>query len=289
MADYKKVAIANRGEVAVRIIRACQELGVQTVVLHSKADVKSRAYRMSDQQICIGESAVGESYLSIERNIDGLLASGADAVHPGFGFLSENANFAQAVVDKGVDFIGPSAEAIRKMGDKIAAKKIIAQAGVPAVPGYNGEDQSIENLKKQAAAIGYPVIVKAAAGGGGRGMKVIHRAQEAEEMILAAKREGKSAFGSDRVFMEKYLDKAKHIEVQVFGDLSGNVVHLLDRECSVQRRHQKIIEEAVSGTLSDELRQRMTDAAVSLAKEVRYVGAGTVEFLVQDDQFYFLV
>lgn len=288
MADFKKVAIANRGEVAVRIIRACQELGIESVLLHSKADINTRAYRMSDHQICIGESAVGESYLSIEKNIDGLVASGADAVHPGFGFLSENADFAQAVLDKGIEFIGPSPEAIRKMGDKIEAKKIIAQAGVPSVPGYNGEDQSLDNLKAEAKKIGYPVIVKAAAGGGGRGMKVIRNDQEAEEMILAAKREGQSAFGSDIVFMEKYLDQAKHIEVQVFGDLSGNVVHLFDRECSVQRRHQKIIEEAMSGTLSNELRDRMTKAAVSLAKEVKYVGAGTVEFLVQDDEFYFL-
>ena len=288
MKSFKKIAIANRGEVAVRIIRACQELGIESVLLHSKADIGTRAYRMCDQPICIGESAVGDSYLSIEKNIDGLLASGAEAVHPGFGFLSENADFAQAVLDKGLEFIGPSPEAIKKMGDKIEAKKIIAQAGVPSVPGYNGEDQSIANLKKQAESIGYPVIVKAAAGGGGRGMKVIRQSSEAEEMIGAAKREGLSAFGSDIVFLEKYLDQAKHIEVQIFGDLSGNVVHLFDRECSVQRRHQKIIEEAMSATLSSELRDKITQAAVRLAKEVKYVGAGTVEFLVQDDEFYFL-
>ncbi len=288
MGDIKKIAIANRGEVAVRIIRACQELGLESVLLHSKADINSRAYRMSDAQICIGDSPVGESYLSIERNIDGALAAGADAVHPGFGFLSENADFAQALQDANIDFIGPSPEAIRTMGDKIAAKKIIAKANVPSVPGYNGADQSPEALAKEAEKIGYPVIVKAAAGGGGRGMKVIVDSTSAIEMIAAAKREGLSAFGSDQVFLEKYLNRAKHIEVQIFGDLSGNVVHLFDRECSVQRRHQKIIEEAVSGSISHELRSKMTDAAVKLAKAVKYVGAGTVEFLVQDDEFYFL-
>lgn len=288
MREIKKLAIANRGEVAVRIIRACQELEITSVLLHSKADIKSRAYRLSDEQICIGESPVDQSYLSIEKNVDGALAAGADAVHPGFGFLSENADFAQALKDNNIIFVGPSPEAIRKMGDKIEAKKIIEAAGIPSVPGYNGDDQSLSHLKAEAAKIGYPVIVKAAAGGGGRGMKVIESAETAEEMISAAKREGQSAFGSDKVFLEKYLNKAKHIEVQVFGDLSGNAVHLFDRECSVQRRHQKIIEEAVSGTLKPQLRAAMTDAAVKLAKAVRYVGAGTVEFLVQDDEFYFL-
>lgn len=288
MKEIKKVAIANRGEVAVRIIRACQELGVTSVLLHSKADINSRAYRMSDEQICIGESEVGESYLSIEKNVSGALACGADAVHPGFGFLSENADFAQALKDNNITFIGPSPEAIRSMGDKIEAKKIIEQAGVPSVPGYNGDDQSIETLIKESEKIGYPVIVKAAAGGGGRGMKVIRSKDQAQEMIEAAKREGLSAFGSDRVFMEKYLDKAKHIEVQVFGDLAGNVVHLFDRECSVQRRHQKIIEEAVSGSITHDLRMAMCNSAVQLAKAVKYVGAGTVEFLVQDGEYYFL-
>ncbi len=288
MADIKSVAIANRGEVAVRIIRACQELGLESVLLHSKADIGTRAYRQADRTICIGESSVNESYLSIEKNVDGVLASGAQAVHPGFGFLSENSDFAQALIDKGIEFIGPSPEAIRKMGDKIEAKHIIEKAKVPSVPGYNGEDQSLETLTSEAEKIGYPVIVKAAAGGGGRGMKVIRSKEESKEMIEAAKREGKSAFGSDKVFLEKYLDKAKHIEVQIFGDLSGNVVHLFDRECSVQRRHQKIVEEAMSPSLSTDLRLEICQSAVKLAKEVNYVGAGTVEFLVQDGNFYFL-
>lgn len=288
MADIKSVAIANRGEVAVRIIRACQELGLESVLLHSKADRGTRAFRLADRAICIGDSSVNESYLSIEKNVDGVLASGAQAVHPGFGFLSENSEFAQALLDKGIDFIGPSPEAIRKMGDKIEAKNIIEKAKVPSVPGYNGSDQSLETLTSEAEKIGYPVIVKAAAGGGGRGMKVIRSKEESKEMIEAAKREGKSAFGSDRVFLEKYLDKAKHIEVQIFGDLSGNVVHLFDRECSVQRRHQKIVEEAMSPSLSTDLRLEICESAVKLAKEVGYVGAGTVEFLVQDGKFYFL-
>lgn len=288
MKEIKKLAIANRGEVAVRIIRACQELGITSVLLHSKADVKSRAYRMSDEQVCIGDSEVGQSYLSIEKNIDGVLASGADAVHPGFGFLSENADFARALRDNKIQFIGPTPEAIEQMGDKITAKSIIEKAGLPTVPGYNGDDQSVENLKAQAKKIGYPVIVKAAAGGGGRGMKIIDSDETAEAQILSAKREGLSAFGSDRVFLEKYLNKAKHIEVQIFADLAGNVVHLFERECSVQRRHQKIVEEAVSGSIDHELRQKMTSAAVQLAKAVKYIGAGTVEFLVQDGQFYFL-
>lgn len=288
MKEIKKLAIANRGEVAVRIIRACQELGIRSVLLHSKADIKSRAYRMADEKICIGESAVNESYLSIEKNIHGTMAAGADAVHPGFGFLSENADFAQALQDCNITFIGPKPDTIAKMGDKVEAKKIIAQAGVPSVPGYNGDDQSLENLKKEAEKIGYPVIVKAAAGGGGRGMKVIENKEHAQEMITAAQREAKSAFGNDKVFLEKYLRNAKHIEVQIFGDLAGNVVHLFDRECSVQRRHQKIIEEAVSASISHSLRKQITDAAVSLGKAVGYIGAGTVEFLVENDQFYFL-
>ena len=288
MKEIKKVAIANRGEVAVRIIRACEELGLQTVLLHSKADTNSRAYRLSDEQICIGDSEVNESYLSIEKNIDGVLASGAEALHPDFGFLSENADFAEALEKKGIVFIGPSSEAIRKMGDKIEAKKIIEQAGLPVVPGYSGDNQSVEHLVTEAEKIGYPVIVKAAAGGGGRGMKIIESQGQAKEAIESAKREGLSAFGSDRVFLEKYLDHAKHIEVQVFGDSAGDIVHLYERECSVQRRHQKIVEEALSTSIDHKMREQLTKAAVNLAKAVKYRGAGTVEFMVQDDQFYFL-
>ena len=286
--EIKKLAIANRGEVAVRIIQACQELGIESVLLHSKADRATRAYRMSDHQVCIGDSEVGESYLSIEKNVEAAVASGAQALHPGFGFLSENGDFAQALLDHKIAFVGPSPEVIRKMGDKVEAKRIIEGAKIPSVPGYKGEDQSLGKLKAEAKKIGYPVIVKAAAGGGGRGMKVITREDMAPEMIEAAKREGLMAFGNDRVFLEKYLDQAKHIEVQIFGDFKGQVVHLFDRECSVQRRHQKIVEEAVTGSLSSSLREQITGAAVKLAQSVGYVGAGTVEFLVQDQQFYFL-
>ena len=282
------VAIANRGEVAVRIIHACRELGIRTLLLHSEADIATRAYRMADARVCIGPAATAESYLSISRNVTGALAGKADAVHPGFGFLSENADFAQAVGDAGLVFIGPKPASIRAVGDKIAAKKTIAKANAPSVPGYMGEDQRIETLVEEAAKIGFPVIVKAAAGGGGRGMKVIRSRDEAVEQISSAQREGLAAFGSAIVFLEKYLDRAKHIEFQIFGDCTGEVSYLLERECSVQRRHQKILEEALSPSLTPELRRAMGETAVRLAQSAEYEGAGTVEFLLQDGKFYFL-
>ncbi len=285
---FRKVAIANRGEVAVRIIHACHELGLQTVLLHSEADVGTRAYRMSDSKVCIGPAPTAESYLQITNNVNAAISAGAQAVHPGFGFLSENAAFAQACGDAGLVFIGPRSETIRALGDKISAKRLIQEARVPTVPGYMGEDQSIDQLVREAQRIGFPVIVKAAAGGGGRGMKVLHSVSEAPELIASAQRESMSAFGSAIVFLEKYLDRAKHIEFQVFGDFTGRCVHLFDRECSVQRRHQKIIEEAVSPSISGELRNEMAAAAVALAQTAGYQGAGTVEFLVQDERFYFL-
>ena len=285
---FRRIAIANRGEVAVRIINACQELGAETALLHSEADVGTRAYRMADRAICIGPAPTAESYLQIARCVDGALAAGAQAVHPGFGFLSENADFAQACADAGLAFIGPKPETIRLLGDKISAKRLIESARVPTVPGYMGDDQSIETLMREADRIGYPVIVKAAAGGGGRGMKVLRSRADAEELIPSAQREAQSAFGSSVVFMEKYLDRAKHVEFQVFGDFTGRCVHLFDRECSVQRRHQKIVEEALSPSLTPELRRAMADAATALASEAGYIGAGTVEFLVQDGAFYFL-
>jgi 3-methylcrotonyl-CoA carboxylase alpha subunit len=284
----KKVAIANRGEVAVRIIRACHELGLKTVLLHSEADTETRAFRLSDEKVCIGPAPTNESYLNIQNNIAGALGAGAQAVHPGFGFLSENADFAQACADSGLIFIGPKPETIRQLGDKISAKRLIEEAKVPTVPGYMGDDQRTETLIKEAERIGFPVIVKAAAGGGGRGMKVISSRAEAAELIASAQREAQSAFGSSIVFLEKYLNRAKHIEFQVFGDSMGRCVHLFDRECTVQRRHQKIIEEAISPSLTDELRAQMAQAAVNLASRAGYVGAGTVEFLVQDGSFYFL-
>lgn len=288
MKSIRRVAIANRGEVAVRIIKACEELGLDTVLLHSDADVSSRAYRMATKTICIGPAPTAESYLNIQSNIDGALAAGADAIHPGFGFLSENADFADACKRAGLVFIGPSAESIRKLGDKVACKKLAQDMGLPLIPGYQGDDQSIEQLVNEAIKIGTPLIVKAAAGGGGRGMKLISDLRLAKDMIESAKREALSAFGSDKVFLEKYLDRAKHIEFQIFGDCTGQVVHLFDRECSVQRRHQKIIEEATSAILSDELRRKMGEAACAIAQAGRYKSAGTVEFLLQDDQFYLL-
>ncbi|MBC7754849.1 MAG: ATP-grasp domain-containing protein, partial [Moraxellaceae bacterium] len=286
--EIKTVAIANRGEVAVRIIKACEELGLATVLLHSEADVNSRAYRMATHKICIGPSPTSESYLNIQANIQGALAAGADAVHPGFGFLSENADFAQACLDAGLVFIGPSADSIRRLGDKISCKALALKAGLPLVPGYQGDDQSVSRLITEVEKIGLPVIVKAAAGGGGRGMKLIQDMKDASDLIESAKRESLSAFGSEKVFLEKYLDHAKHIEFQIFGDCTGKVQHLFDRECSVQRRHQKIIEEATSPSLTDELRKQMGAAAVSIGQLVNYQSAGTVEFLLQDGKFYLL-
>lgn len=288
MKDIKKLAIANRGEVAVRIIRACQELGIKSVLLHSEVDVQTRAYRMADETLCIGAADLAQSYLSIENNIRGALSVGADAVHPGFGFLSENANFAQACLDNDLIFIGPWPQSIRDLGDKVTAKKLVEEEKIPTIPGYNGQSQDISQLIKECEKIGYPVIVKAAAGGGGRGMKIVRSSQEAAELIASAQREAESAFGLSHVFLEKYLERAKHIEVQVFGDLLGQAVHLFERECSVQRRHQKVIEESLSANLSASLRESVTQAAVRLAKKVNYVGAGTVEFLVEDEKFYFM-
>jgi len=284
----QRLAIANRGEVAVRIIRACQELGIETVLLHSEPDVATLAYRLADRHICIGPAPTAQSYLNISANVQGALAQGAQAVHPGFGFLSENADFAEACAKAGLLFIGPSPEAIRRLGDKVQAKAIARKLGLPLVPGYEGDDQSILRLVQAAETIGYPVIVKAAAGGGGRGMKVLTDSSSAKELIESAQREALSAFGSAQVFLEKYLDRAKHIEMQIFGDASGRVRHLWDRECSVQRRHQKMIEEALSPSLTSDLRLQMGQAACWLGEEVGYQGAGTVEFLLQDGKFYFL-
>lgn len=288
MKSIKRLAIANRGEVAVRIIRACQELEIETVLLHSEPDMKTRAYRMADKTICIGAAPTSESYLNISANIKGAQAAGADAIHPGFGFLSENADFAQACEEAGLIFVGPKAEVIRKLGDKVSCKALAKQLGLPLVPGYEGEDQSVARLLKEAELIGLPVIVKAAAGGGGRGMKVLNNVQEAKELIESAQREAQSAFGSPKVFLEKYLDHAKHIEFQIFGDCTGRVMHLFDRECSVQRRHQKIIEEAISPSISSEFRKKMGEAAAMIGQAAKYQGAGTVEFLFQDEKFYLL-
>ncbi len=288
MKTIRRVAIANRGEVAVRIIHACEELGIETVLLHSDADINTRAYRLATKTICIGPAASAESYLNIAANVDGAVAGGADAVHPGFGFLSENADFAEACTKSGLIFIGPSADSIRLLGDKISFKNLAKKAGLPLIPGYEGDDQSIPRLLSEVEKIGLPVIVKAAAGGGGRGMKLIRSMDEAKDLIESAQRESQSAFGSAKVFLEKYLDCAKHIEFQIFGDCTGQVQHFFDRECSVQRRHQKIIEEATSPSLTDDLRRQMAEVACMIVTLGKYKNAGTVEFLLQDNKFYLL-
>jgi len=285
---FTKLGIANRGEVAVRIIRAAQELGLETVLLHSSVDEKTAAFRLADETVCIGEAPSALSYLNINANIQGALSTGCEAIHPGFGFLSENADFAEQVEANGMIFVGPTAKNIRLFGDKISAKEHVENSGGPVIPGYRGEDQSIERMIKECEMMGYPVICKAAAGGGGRGLKVIRDKVSAKELILSAQREAQSSFGSSVVFLEKYLENAKHIEVQIFGDPSGRVTSLLERECSVQRRHQKIIEEALSPSLDDDLRAKISQVARNLAESAAYVGAGTVEFLLQDGQFYFM-
>lgn len=284
----KRLAIANRGEVAVRIIRACQEMGIETVLLHSEPDERTRAYRMADHRVLIGPAPTAESYLSIAKNIEGALSAKADAIHPGFGFLSENADFSEACLKAGLIFVGPSPESIRTLGDKVLSKEIAKKLKIPLVPCYEGENQTVSFLVQEAEKVGFPVIVKAAAGGGGRGMKVIHHKEEAHALIESAQREAKAAFGSSKVFIEKYLDRAKHIEFQIFANASGEVQHLNERECSVQRRHQKIIEEAPSPSLTPELRKTMGEAAVALVEAVGYRGAGTVEFLLQAGKFYFM-
>ncbi len=286
--SIRRLAIANRGEVAVRIIRACQELDIETVLLHSEADSGSLAYRNADHTVCIGPAPSIESYLSIQRNVDGARSLKCDAIHPGFGFLSENPEFAKAVVQAGMIFVGPSPESIALMGDKISARKVMIQAGVPVIPGYHGDATDSKSLKSEADRIGYPLIIKAAAGGGGRGMKVVRRPEEFLEQLASAQREAKSAFGSEVVFMEKYIEAGKHIEFQVFGDGRGRAVSLFERECSVQRRHQKMIEEALSPSLTPELRTEMGRVSAEAARISKYAGAGTVEFLLDGNHFYFL-
>ena len=286
---FKKILIANRGEVAIRIIRACKELGIQTVAVYSDADKNALHIQQVDEAVNIGPAAAKESYLNIEKLIHAAKGANADAIHPGYGFLSENASFAAAVDSAGMTFIGPSADSIRLMGDKAESKIRMKEAGVPTVPGYEGLE-SEGDFVEAARKIGYPVLVKAAAGGGGKGMRVVNAESELHEAIESAGREALNAFGDERLLIEKYIAKAHHIEFQVFGDQHGNLVHLFERECSVQRRHQKIIEETPSPLLSPELRKEMGQAAVAAAKAVGYYNAGTVEFIFDPDlsSFYFL-
>jgi 3-methylcrotonyl-CoA carboxylase alpha subunit len=286
---FQKVLIANRGEIAVRIIRACRELGISSVAVYSEADRRSLHVRMADEAVLVGPPAAASSYLSVERILEAARQSGADAIHPGYGFLSENAGFARAVSQAGLTFIGPPAEAIAAMGDKAEARQRAEAAGAPVVPGYQGPDDDA-SLERAAAELGFPLLVKAAAGGGGKGMRVVWEAGELTGAVQAARREAGHAFGDERLLLERYIPTAHHVEIQVLGDQHGNLLHLFERECSVQRRHQKIIEETPSPLLDAEMRQRMGDAAVAAARAVGYHNAGTVEFIVdpQTRQFYFL-
>jgi len=275
----KSLLIANRGEIACRVIRTARQLGIRTVAVYSDADAKALHVRMADEAVHIGPSPDRESYLVGEKIIAAAKATGAEAIHPGYGFLSENADFAQAVIDAGLIWVGPKPASIRAMGLKDAAKKLMAEAGVPVTPGYLGENQDPKRLKKEADAIGYPVLVKAVAGGGGKGMRRVDEGGQFDDALESAKREAASAFGDDRVLIEKYILSPRHIEVQVFGDSHGNVVHLFERDCSLQRRHQKVIEEAPAPGMDTETREAVCGAAVRAAKAVNYEGAGTIEFI----------
>jgi acetyl-CoA carboxylase biotin carboxylase subunit len=283
-----KVLIANRGEIALRIIAACKEMGLKTVAVHSEADRDSLHVRYADDDVCIGPAASKQSYLSISSIIAAAEITGADAIHPGYGFLSENSHFAEIVGECQLTFIGPSPESIRLMGNKSMARETAKKAGVPIVPGSDGPVTSVEEAKDVARSIGFPVILKASAGGGGRGMRIVWNDDDLQNAYDTARNEAERAFGDAAVYLEKYLERPRHIEIQVFGDTHGRVVALGERECSIQRRHQKLIEESPSPALTDELRKRMEAAAVRLCKAVNYVNAGTIEFLFQDGEFYFM-
>ncbi|HEY8065231.1 MAG TPA: acetyl-CoA carboxylase biotin carboxylase subunit, partial [Methylosinus sp.] len=285
---FDKILIANRGEIALRILRAAKELGIATVAVHSTADADAMHVKLADESVCIGPPAARESYLNIPALLSACEITGADAVHPGYGFLSENARFAEIVSEHGLTFIGPKAEHIRLMGDKIEAKATARRLGIPCVPGSDGPITDDREGAKVAAAIGYPVLVKAASGGGGRGMKVARSEAELHSALATARAEAKAAFGDDTVYLEKYLDKPRHIEIQVFGDGKGQAIHLGERDCSLQRRHQKVWEESPSPALNDEQRGEIGEICAKAMRELRYAGAGTVEFLYENGSFYFI-
>ena len=285
---FHKVLIANRGEIAVRIIRACRELGIYSVAVYSEADRDSLHVKLADEAYCVGPTAARDSYLNFANIISTAKLTEADAIHPGYGFLAENADFAEVCQSFQIEFIGPSSEAIQKMGDKSIAKETMKKAGVPVVPGSDGLIEEVADALKLAKQIGYPVIIKATAGGGGKGMRVAYSNEELKKAFNMARLEAEKAFGNSGVYIEKYLEEPRHIEIQVLADRHGNVVHLGERDCSVQRRHQKLLEEAPSPALSQELREKMGEAAVKAAKAVNYHGVGTVEFLLEKDSFYFM-
>ncbi len=289
MPAIKKILVANRGEIALRIMRTAREMGIKTVAVYSDADRAALHVRYADEAVYIGPPPSAESYLSIDRILAAAKAANADAIHPGYGFLSENATFASRVAAEGIVFIGPTAKSMEIMGSKLSAKAAVKAFDVPLVPGSEGAVTDVTEGKRIANAIGYPVIIKASAGGGGKGMRLVHRPEEFEEQMERAVSEATSAFGDGSVFIEKYITKPRHIEFQIFGDTHGNVVHLFERECSIQRRHQKVVEEAPSSILTSELRERMGAAAVNVARAASYCGAGTVEFILDENHdFYFL-
>ncbi len=283
-----KVLIANRGEIALRVISACKEMGLKTVAVHSEADRDALHVRYADDDVCIGPALSRQSYLNISSIIAAAEITGADAIHPGYGFLAENPHFAEIVGECQIKFIGPTPEAIRLMGDKSNARDAAKRAGVPILPGSDGPVRSVDDAVDVARTIGFPVILKASAGGGGRGMRIVGSEDSLQGAYDAARSEAERAFGSGDVYIEKYLERPRHIEIQVFGDVYGRVVSLGERECSIQRRHQKLIEESPSPAITDELRRQMGEAAIRLCKAVNYVNAGTIEFLYQDGQFYFM-
>ena len=285
---FDKVLIANRGEIALRIHRACREMGIQTVAVHSTADSDAMHVRLADEAVCIGPPQARDSYLNIPAILSAATVTGADAIHPGYGFLSENARFAEAVEAHGFTFIGPTAEHIRMMGDKIVAKQTAQELGLPLVPGSPGPVGSLEEIVALGEKIGWPVLIKAVAGGGGRGMKVIDAPEAAAEAYNLARAEAKAAFANDSVYLEKYLGRPRHIEIQVLGDGKGQGVHLGERDCSLQRRHQKVLEEAPSPALNSEQRGRIGELAAAAVRKLKYRGAGTMEFLFQDGEFYFI-
>ena len=285
---FDKILIANRGEIALRVIRAAREMGIKSVAVHSTADADAMHVRLADEAVCIGPPPSTDSYLSIPAIISACEITGAQAIHPGYGFLSENANFVQIVEDHGITFIGPTAEHIRMMGDKITAKDTMKALGVPCVPGSDGGVPTLDDAKRIGAEIGYPVIVKATAGGGGRGMKVALTAAEMESAFMTARSESKAAFGNDEVYIEKYLTTPRHIEIQVFGDGKGRAVHLGERDCSLQRRHQKVFEEAPGPVITPEERARIGKVCADAVAKINYIGAGTIEFLYEKGEFYFI-
>jgi acetyl-CoA carboxylase biotin carboxylase subunit len=285
---FEKILIANRGEIALRIHRACREMGIKTVAVHSSADANAMHVRLADESVCIGPPSSAESYLNIPSIIAAAEVTNADAIHPGYGFLSENAKFVDIVDAHGIKFIGPSADHIRMMGDKITAKETMRKLGVPCVPGSEGEVETLADAEAEAEKMGYPVIIKASAGGGGRGMKVAENKEALSEAFSSARSEAKLAFGDDAVYMEKYLSGPRHIEIQILADGKGNVVHLGERDCSLQRRHQKAVEESPSPAITEELRAKIGKTVADAIRDMKYEGVGTIEFLFENGEFYFI-